>query len=175
MFLNWTHCLLLKGYSLTWLVVKMRSPIALRLNCAFARWPGTKARRNQGGIAGWWNWPQAGSEIRNIITIGTCQYPAKSDRWQPRKPSNSNINSHQSVECVEAIKLTFAIAPKWKERLREEDTYLSKPKIAVKMIRYLPEIGFRFKLVAVAISIFIPTFKNGYNFFCLPDPRAILL
>ena len=92
----------------------MRSPIALRLNSAFARWPGTKARRNQGGISSWWNWPQAGSEICNIITIGTCQYPAKGDRWQRRKPSNSNINSHHSVECFEGIKLTFAIAPKGK-------------------------------------------------------------
>lgn len=34
-----------------------------------------------------------------------------------------------------------------KERLREEDVYLSKPKIAVEMIRYLQNIGFRFKLV----------------------------
>lgn len=34
-----------------------------------------------------------------------------------------------------------------KERLRETDTYLSKPKLAVSMIRYLPELGFKFKLV----------------------------
>jgi len=34
-----------------------------------------------------------------------------------------------------------------KERLREREPYLSKPKIAVEMIRYLPKIGFRFKLV----------------------------
>src|SRR5919202_5664083 len=34
-----------------------------------------------------------------------------------------------------------------KERLREGEPYLSKPQIAVEMIRYLREIGFRFKLV----------------------------
>ncbi len=34
-----------------------------------------------------------------------------------------------------------------KERLGEGDIYLSKPKIAVEMIRYLQNIGFRFKLV----------------------------
>jgi len=34
-----------------------------------------------------------------------------------------------------------------KERLLEGDTYLSKPKIAVEMIRYLQKLGFRFKLV----------------------------
>jgi SRSO17 transposase len=34
-----------------------------------------------------------------------------------------------------------------KERLREGEPYLSKPKIAVEMIRYLREIGLRFKLV----------------------------
>ena len=42
--------------------------------------------------------------------------------------------------------LTFEVY-KPKEKLREGDTYLSKQKIAVKMIRYLPEMGFRFKLV----------------------------
>jgi SRSO17 transposase len=42
--------------------------------------------------------------------------------------------------------LTFEVY-KPKERLRERDRYLSKPKIAVKMIRYLQELGFRFKLV----------------------------
>jgi SRSO17 transposase len=42
--------------------------------------------------------------------------------------------------------LTFEVY-KPKERLREEDTYLSKPKIAVKMISYLQELGLRFKLV----------------------------
>jgi SRSO17 transposase len=34
-----------------------------------------------------------------------------------------------------------------KERLREGEPYLSKPHIAVEMIRYLREIGVRFKLV----------------------------
>jgi len=34
-----------------------------------------------------------------------------------------------------------------KERLLEGDTYLSKPKIAVEMIRYLQNLGFKFKLV----------------------------
>jgi SRSO17 transposase len=34
-----------------------------------------------------------------------------------------------------------------KERLLEGDTYLSKPKIAVEMIKYLQNFGFRFKLV----------------------------
>ena len=34
-----------------------------------------------------------------------------------------------------------------KERLREGEPYLSKPHIAVEMIRYLPKIGLRFKLV----------------------------
>lgn len=34
-----------------------------------------------------------------------------------------------------------------KERLRETDTYLSKPKLAVSMIRYLQELGFKLKLV----------------------------
>jgi SRSO17 transposase len=34
-----------------------------------------------------------------------------------------------------------------KERLREGQPYLSKPKLAVEMIRYLPKIGLRFKLV----------------------------
>src|SRR4028118_370571 len=34
-----------------------------------------------------------------------------------------------------------------KERLREGEPYLSKPQIAVEMIRYLREIGVRFKLV----------------------------
>ena len=34
-----------------------------------------------------------------------------------------------------------------KERLWEGDTYLSKPKIAVEMIRYLHNLGFKFKLV----------------------------
>ena len=34
-----------------------------------------------------------------------------------------------------------------KERLLEGDTYLSKSKIAVEMIRYLQKLGFRFKLV----------------------------
>jgi SRSO17 transposase len=34
-----------------------------------------------------------------------------------------------------------------KERLREGEPYLSKPHIAVEMIRYLPKIGVRFKLV----------------------------
>lgn len=34
-----------------------------------------------------------------------------------------------------------------KKRLLEGDTYLSKPKIAVEMIRYLQSFGFRFKLV----------------------------
>ena len=33
------------------------------------------------------------------------------------------------------------------ERLLEGDTYLSKPKIAVAMIRYLRNLGFKFKLV----------------------------
>lgn len=33
------------------------------------------------------------------------------------------------------------------ERLREGDTYLSKPKLAVSMIRYLQQMGFKFKLV----------------------------
>ena len=42
--------------------------------------------------------------------------------------------------------LTFEVY-KPKEKLRKGDTYLSKQKIAVKMIRYLQEIGFRFKLV----------------------------
>ena len=42
--------------------------------------------------------------------------------------------------------LTFEVY-KPKEKLREGDTYLSKPKIAVKIIRYLPEMSFRFKLV----------------------------
>lgn len=32
-----------------------------------------------------------------------------------------------------------------KEKLREGDTYLSKPKLAVAMIRYLQEMGFKFK------------------------------
>ena len=34
-----------------------------------------------------------------------------------------------------------------KESLREGEPYLSKPHIAVEMIRYLPKIGLRFKLV----------------------------
>ena len=34
-----------------------------------------------------------------------------------------------------------------KEKLREREPYLSKPHIAVEMIRYLREIGLRFKLV----------------------------
>jgi SRSO17 transposase len=34
-----------------------------------------------------------------------------------------------------------------KERLREGEPYLSKPHIAVEMIRYLPKIGVWFKLV----------------------------
>lgn len=34
-----------------------------------------------------------------------------------------------------------------KERLLEGDTYLSKPKIAVEMIRHLQNLGFKFKLV----------------------------
>jgi SRSO17 transposase len=34
-----------------------------------------------------------------------------------------------------------------KERLREGEPYLSKPKSAVEMMRYLPKIGLRFKLV----------------------------
>jgi SRSO17 transposase len=34
-----------------------------------------------------------------------------------------------------------------KEKLREGEPYLSKPKLAVKMIKYLREIGLRFKLV----------------------------
>ena len=34
-----------------------------------------------------------------------------------------------------------------KERLREGEPYLSKPHIAVEMIRYLQKIGLRFKLV----------------------------
>jgi SRSO17 transposase len=34
-----------------------------------------------------------------------------------------------------------------KERLLEGDTYLSKPKIALEMIRYLQNLGFKFKLV----------------------------
>jgi SRSO17 transposase len=34
-----------------------------------------------------------------------------------------------------------------KKRLREGEPYLSKPKIAVEIIRYLREIGLRFKLV----------------------------
>ena len=42
--------------------------------------------------------------------------------------------------------LTFEV-DKPKERLGEGDTYLSKPKSAVKMIRYLQELGCRFKLV----------------------------
>jgi SRSO17 transposase len=44
--------------------------------------------------------------------------------------------------------LTFEVYQP-KEKLRERDTYLSKPKIAVKMIKYLLEMGFRFKLVLV--------------------------
>ena len=36
---------------------------------------------------------------------------------------------------------------KLKERLLEGDTYLSKPKIAVEMIRYLHNLGFKFKLI----------------------------
>jgi SRSO17 transposase len=34
-----------------------------------------------------------------------------------------------------------------KERLREGESYLSKPKIAGEMIKYLPKVGLRFKLV----------------------------
>jgi SRSO17 transposase len=46
----------------------------------------------------------------------------------------------------EVYKLIFEVY-KPKERLLEGDTYLSKPKIAVEMIRYLQNLGFKFKLV----------------------------
>jgi SRSO17 transposase len=36
-----------------------------------------------------------------------------------------------------------------KKRLLEGNIYLSKPKLAVEMIRYLRELGFKFKLVLV--------------------------
>lgn len=42
--------------------------------------------------------------------------------------------------------LIFEVS-KPKEKLREKEPYLSKPHITVEMIRYLREIGLRFKLV----------------------------
>jgi SRSO17 transposase len=54
--------------------------------------------------------------------------------------------------------LTFEVY-RPRERLLEEDTYLSKPKIAVEMIRYLKEIGFKFKLV-LADSLYGESHRN---------------
>lgn len=58
--------------------------------------------------------------------------------------------------------LTFEVVDKPKEKLGEGDTYLSKPKIAVKMIRYLQEIGFRFKLV-LADSLYGESHSTSIN------------
>jgi len=44
------------------------------------------------------------------------------------------------------LPLSFAVF-KPRERLKEEDEYLSKPQIAAEMIRQLQEMGFRFELV----------------------------
>src|SRR4028118_1983535 len=52
---------------------------------------------------------------------------------------------------------------KSKEKLRKGEPYLSKPHIAAGMIRYLREIGFRFKLV-LADSLYGESHSNFINF-----------
>ena len=49
-----------------------------------------------------------------------------------------------------------------KERLREGEPYLSKPKSAVEMIRYLREMGLRFKLV-LADSLYGESYSTFIN------------
>jgi SRSO17 transposase len=70
------------------------------------------------------------------------------------------VTAYGLVEIM-AFPLIFEV-DKPKEKLREEDPYLSKPHIAVEMIRYLREIGFKFKLV-LADSLYRESHRTFIN------------
>ena len=96
----------------------------------------------------------AGREITLIIDETGDQKKGESTAYVKRQYIGNLGKIENGIVAVTAYGLvegmTFPLifeVYKPKERLREREPYLSKPKIAVEMIRYLPKIGFRFKLV----------------------------
>jgi len=96
----------------------------------------------------------AGREITLIIDETGDRKKGKTTDYVKRQYIGNLGKIENGIVAVTAYGLlegmTFPLifeVYKPKERLREGDTYLSKPKLAVSMIRYLQEVGFKFKLV----------------------------
>jgi len=96
----------------------------------------------------------AGREITLIIDETGDQKKGESTAYVKRQYIGNLGKIENGIVAVTAYGLvegmTFPLifeVDKPKEKLREGEPYLSKPKLAVKMIKYLREIGLRFKLV----------------------------
>ena len=96
----------------------------------------------------------AGREITLIIDETGDRKKGETTDYVKRQYIGNLGKIEKEIVAVTAYRLvegmTFPLmfeVYKPKEKLREGEPYLSKPDIAVGMIRYLQEIGLRFKLV----------------------------